>query len=111
MRGRRSRTASLHLAWADGPHNPQIRNRYAKQIARRLSATRQSIGLSQAELCRRAGVKQSAYNQYEKAVNIIGLKGAFRICACLGVSLDWLYRGNPEKLLARTTEETDGQTL
>jgi transcriptional regulator with XRE-family HTH domain len=88
-------TASLHLHWVETPTNPQIRNRYAKQIARRLIATRTALGLSQADLCRLSGVKQSAYNQYEKAVNIIGLKGAFRICACLGVSLDWLYFGSP----------------
>src|SRR5579885_739818 len=38
-------------------------------IARRLIATRQALGYTQAQLCRRTGVSPSAYNQYEKARN------------------------------------------
>jgi len=75
-----------------------VRDSYAVQIARRLIATRLALGLTQAELCRRSGVQQSTYNQFEKAINIISQKQAVRLCEALGLTLDWIYRDDPGAL-------------
>jgi transcriptional regulator with XRE-family HTH domain len=91
-------SSSLHLDWAKAPDSQHVRKRYARQIAQRLTATRQALGLTQAELCRRAEINPSTYNQYEKAVNIIDRKRAFRICAACSLSLDWIYFGVPTGL-------------
>ena len=89
---------SLHLEWAQASNDQRLRKRYAEQIARRLMATRNVLNLSQAELCRATGIKQSTYNQYEKAVNVIQKRSAFRICDTFGLTLDWIYLGDPRWL-------------
>jgi len=91
------KTLSQHLNWATS-RDKDVRDFYAEQIARRLIATRRALGLTQAELCRRSGVQQSTYNQFEKAINIISPKQAVRLCEALGLTLDWIYLGDPGAL-------------
>jgi transcriptional regulator with XRE-family HTH domain len=99
---------SWHLSWASEPSDAGIRKRYAAQVARRLRSTRTALRLSQAEVCRRSNIKQSTYNQYEKAVNIINRAQAFRLCNALGITLDWIYFGDlrtlPNSLAHKLTE-------
>jgi transcriptional regulator with XRE-family HTH domain len=75
-----------------------------KTIARRLLRTREALELSQAEFCRQIGVEKNLYNPFEKGRRRITLDIAFLIRARYGVSLDWIYCGDPSHLPAFLAE-------
>jgi transcriptional regulator with XRE-family HTH domain len=70
-------------------------------IASRLQATRVALGLNQTDLCRRAGIELTTYNQWERGHIRPGLDEAFKLCDCeeLAYTLDWIYRGEPSSQL------------
>jgi transcriptional regulator with XRE-family HTH domain len=80
-------------------HNPRPRSLNA--IAARLRATREAFDLGQNEFARRAGIASNTYNQYEQAKNLPRLDFANQICDTYGVTLDWIYRGDPSGLPVR----------
>ena len=80
-------------------NNTHLRTREA--VATRLRATREAFGLGQNEFARRAGIASNTYNQYEQAKNLIRLDFANQICDTYGVTLDWIYRGDPSGLPVR----------
>jgi transcriptional regulator with XRE-family HTH domain len=67
-------------------------------IAGRLTALREELGLNQAEICRLTGVEPNTWNQWEKAKGRPELDKALLVCGATGVTLDWIYRGNPAGL-------------
>jgi transcriptional regulator with XRE-family HTH domain len=73
-----------------------------QQIGERLRVTREALGLSQAELCRRTGIRPAAWNNAETGDNRIGIDGATALCKTTGVTLDWIFLGHrgglPQKL-------------
>ena len=69
-----------------------------KAIADRLKLTREGIGISAAELCRQIGCKPNRWSQYESADRKITVEVADRLCDEYGLTLDWIYRGNPAGL-------------
>jgi transcriptional regulator with XRE-family HTH domain len=77
---------------------PDSRN----DIGERLRVTREALGLSQAELCRRLGISPAAWNNAETGDNRIGIDNAMLLCKATGVTLDWIYLGHrgglPQKL-------------
>jgi DNA-binding XRE family transcriptional regulator len=77
---------------------PDSRN----DIGERLRVTREALGLSQAELCRRLGISPAAWNNAETGDNRIGIDNAMLLCKAIGVTLDWIYMGHrgglPQKL-------------
>ena len=76
-------------------------------IAHRLMMTRLAYKLNQKQFCERAGIKTNTYNQYEKAKQRISLDFAIQLCEAYGLTLDWIYRGDPSGLklqLARDLE-------
>jgi transcriptional regulator with XRE-family HTH domain len=77
-------------------YDPTLRTNAA--IAQRLIATRRALGYSQAELCRRTGIAPNTYNQYEKARNRPDWENANRLCDGLGITLDWIFRGDPSSV-------------
>lgn len=78
-------------------------------IARRLETTRNALGLSQAQLCRHAGIAANTYSQYESGNGRPSLDYAMRLCQTFGLTLDWIYFGNaaglPDDLAARIAEQ------
>jgi transcriptional regulator with XRE-family HTH domain len=78
--------------------NSQSNPRSLDAIAGRLRATREAFGLGQNEFARRAGIASNTYNQYEQAKNLPRLDFANQICDTYGVTLDWIYRGDPSGL-------------
>jgi transcriptional regulator with XRE-family HTH domain len=72
------------------------------EIGQRLRLTRQALGLSQAELCRRTGIRPAAWNNAETGDNRIGIESAVELCKTTGVTLDWIFLGHrgglPQKL-------------
>jgi transcriptional regulator with XRE-family HTH domain len=71
-------------------------------IGDRLRFTREALGLSQAELCRRTGIGPAAWNNSETGDNRIGIDNAILLCRATGVTLDWIFLGHrgglPQKL-------------
>jgi transcriptional regulator with XRE-family HTH domain len=67
-------------------------------VARRLRRTREAIGLDQQQFGTRAGMSQSQYNQYETGKRLITLASAMKLCEEYGLTLDWVYRGDPSGL-------------
>lgn len=62
-------------------------------MAARLKLTRAALGLSQAELCRRADLSRNTYNQWERGHGRPDVHYAMRLCDAFGITLDWIYRG------------------
>lgn len=69
-----------------------------KIVADRLKATREATGLSAAELCKRLDIKANRWSQYENGERLVTLPVAVALCDEFGLSLDWIYRGNPSQL-------------
>ena len=71
-------------------------------MGERLRLTREALGLSQAELCRRTGITPAAWNNAETGDNRLGIDNALSLCRATGVTLDWLFQGHrgglPQKL-------------
>ena len=83
-------------------------------IAHRLRATRAALGLEQAPFCRRAGIAPNTYNQFERAKGRPSLDMALKLCDAYGLTLDWIYRGDPSGLpyeLARSLFEQRQQAI
>lgn len=69
-----------------------------KTIAGRLVRTREALKVSAAELCRKIDCKPNRWSQYETGERPITLAIANRLCDEYGLTLDWIYRGNPAAL-------------
>ncbi len=71
-------------------------------IARRLIATRLALGFpSQVEFCAAAGIPYNTWNNYETARGRPKLDIAVQLCTRFGLTLDWIYRGDPSGLPIR----------
>jgi transcriptional regulator with XRE-family HTH domain len=69
-----------------------------KSLAKRLELTREALDLNAAQLCKRIGIKENRWSQYESGERRITLEVANALCDEFGLSLDWIYRGNPAQL-------------
>jgi transcriptional regulator with XRE-family HTH domain len=69
-----------------------------KVIAARLLRTREALDLDQSEFCEQIGVKPNVYNPFETGKRRITVDVALKIRARFGVSLDWIYCGDPSHL-------------
>lgn len=63
-------------------------------VGERISLRRKSIGITQNELAKRCGVTRATTNHYEKDLREPTLLNAMCIAQVLGVSLDFLARGD-----------------
>lgn len=68
-------------------------------IARRLELTRLALGFeSQIDFCKAIRVQKNVYNPFEKGKRRISLAVAMKIRRRFGISLDWIYCGDPGTL-------------
>lgn len=67
-------------------------------VGRRLRLTRDVFGLGQSDFCRRAGIPQNAYSQFETGRRMLTLDGALRLVDAYHLTLDWIYLGDPSGL-------------
>lgn len=75
------------------------------EVAARLQLTREALKLSQAALCRLAGISPQTWNNAETGDNRISVDEAIKLCRVTGVTLDWIYRGNRTLLPSIVAEE------
>ena len=72
-----------------------------KVVAKRLILTRDALNRTAAEICREIGCKPNRWSQYESGERRITLEIAERLCDKYGLTLDWIYRGDPSGLPQR----------
>jgi transcriptional regulator with XRE-family HTH domain len=99
--------SSLHAMAVDGspdfwPKIPMLQS--AKTIGARLAETREILGekgLKPADICKAIGIGANAWSQFETGKRRITLRVAHRLCETYGLTLDWIYRGDPSGLPLR----------
>lgn len=89
--------ACLNLAMSKKGHAKPTESE-VQAIARRLLAARRAMGIDQAELCRRSGVKPNTYNQWEQAKGAPSRLEARKLKKALGWTLDYIYEDDPSGL-------------
>jgi transcriptional regulator with XRE-family HTH domain len=79
------------------------------QVGARLDLTRQALGKEPAEFCRLYGLKLNTFSQWISGDRLINLSDAVKLCGAIGVTLDWIYRGEmgalPYELAQRIREQ------
>ena len=75
-----------------------------KKVGRRLAAVRLAMGMKQNEFARLIGVSEQNMNNYETGRSRPRVDIAFRICQKTGITLDWIYFGDPAGLPQRLTK-------
>jgi transcriptional regulator with XRE-family HTH domain len=70
----------------------------SKALANRLKLTREALGISAADLCKRIRIKPNRWSQYENGERRITMAVANKLCDEFGLSLDWIYRADPAHL-------------
>lgn len=73
----------------------------AQAIGKRLQITREAIGITAAQLCRSLDIKPNRWSQYESGERPITMAVANKLCDTYGLTLDWIYRGDPSGLPVR----------
>jgi transcriptional regulator with XRE-family HTH domain len=82
-----------------------ITRRSFEAIGQRLRATRETLGLSQKEFAKRARIADNTYNQYERGVSQPKIENAHALCDVYGLTLDWIYNGDPSGLPLRLAKQ------
>jgi len=68
------------------------------EIAKRLILLRKSLGNTQQTMADLIGTSPQAWGNYESGIRRIRVDEGLRLCSALGVTLDWIYRGNMSQL-------------
>lgn len=81
--------------------------RSLKDIANRLETTREALGLTAAELCRRTGIKPNQWSQFvnPSKKRRITLTAAYHLRDEFGLTLDWVYDGDASGLPDRLVQK------
>lgn len=65
------------------------------EIGARLVRTREALGYNQSDFATHAGIGKSTLNQWESGTQRPSLDEAAKLCDRYGLTLEWIYRGNP----------------
>jgi transcriptional regulator with XRE-family HTH domain len=76
-------------------------------VGQRLAATREALGITQAERCRRLRVDPPRWNQYEVGKRRITIEVALALRLAFGVTLDWIYVGDSSRSAREITASND----
>ena len=68
------------------------------EVGERLTEVRNALNLTQVTLCDQINVAPNTYNQWEKGRSLLDPLAASRIAKLYGVTLDYLYIGDPSGL-------------
>jgi DNA-binding XRE family transcriptional regulator len=69
-----------------------------KAVGEHLRAVREVLGLAQGEFGRRAGLATNTYNMIENGTKMPSVLTAIAICDAHGLTLDYVFRGDPSDL-------------
>ena len=80
-------------------HDPDDTGDHAVDVARRLRQVRAALGIAdQRDFGEAASLEQSLYNRFETGKRLLTLQAAMKLCERYGLTLDYLYRGDPSGL-------------
>ena len=65
------------------------------QVAARLIAGRESLGLTPTDICRALDIGQTTWSNWEAGLNLPDPLVMSRVQHRFGISLDWIYAGDP----------------
>lgn len=85
-------------AYGGGMSEEDERDRPWGDIADRLRAARKVFHMEQREFAAGAGIKHSAYRNWETGLYRVSLDGALALRKRYGLSLDFIYEGNLDAL-------------
>lgn len=92
------------MTWAEGhgairamPRAPRT-DLYKKEVGERLTATRHALELEAKALCEQIVVAQNTYSQWETGKNLPDMTAMVRLSKRYGITLDWIYQGDPKGL-------------
>ena len=82
-----------------------------EEIGERLRITRAALGHTQATMSRLMGSSTDgqAFGNYETGERRISIDHALALCAKVGLTMDWIYRGNIQSLPAELAEKIQVQ--
>jgi transcriptional regulator with XRE-family HTH domain len=69
-----------------------------EEIGPRLARTREALGIKQDECAAVAGVTVPAWSDWERSRRTPAVASMLKFRARYGVSLDWIYAGDPSRL-------------
>lgn len=67
-------------------------------VGLRLQLTRGALKLESGVFASAAGIAKNTYSQYESGIRLPKLDFALKLCERFGLTLDWVYRGDPSGL-------------
>lgn len=73
----------------------------AKTLGKRLRQTREAMALKAVDICRAIDIEPNRWSQYESGTRPVTMAVAIRLCEAYGLTLDWIYRGDPSGLPVR----------
>lgn len=89
------------MAFPRPPGNNLAMSPTAKTLGKRLRDTRVALGVKAADICRAIDIDPNRWSQYENGSRKLTMVVAIRLCETYGLTLDWLYRGDPSGLPVR----------
>jgi transcriptional regulator with XRE-family HTH domain len=78
------------------------------EVASRLAALREKLGLDQTEFAKSLNIEKSTYNAYERGKRPLTIETAKKIRRRYGISVDWLLFGDlgqPNQMFLLTIEQ------
>lgn len=79
--------------------DPDDTGDHAQDVARRLRLVRRALNIEdQREFGEAANLEQSLYNRFETGRRLLTPQAAMKLCERYGLTLDYLYRGEPSGL-------------
>ena len=90
--------------------DPEDSGDHATDVGRRLRQTRAALKIEdQREFGEAAGLEQSLFNRFETGKRLLTLQAAMKLCQRYGLTLDWLYRGDPLNLPCKLHDDIRSQ--
>lgn len=80
-----------------------------RDIGGRITKAREALGVTQKEVCRLIGVGETTWNNWEKGKRRPDPIALARFCNAYGVTLDYIFRDNPQGLPGRILEKIIGR--
>ena len=68
---------------------------WREDVGRRLRLLRMVVDMDQIPFAKSVGIKQSRWSSYERGARMLTLAAARALRETYGVSLDWIYLGDP----------------
>lgn len=83
---------------------------FKKEVGERLRRTREALDdrPNQAKFAKALEISKSRLNNYELGIRMLDPAVAVTICEKYGATLDWLYRGLPDRLPSYLSERLFG---